>query len=40
MQLLTELSKLAFDECKLSIDLFLTTKLFFIMELMVSKGYF
>ena len=40
MQIPTELIKLAFDECTTSVDLFLTTKLFALMELMVNKGYF
>ena len=40
MQLPTELSKLAFDECKPSVDLFLITTLLSFMELMVNKGYF
>ena len=41
MQLPTELSKLAFDECKPSVDLFLATKFFSLVELiMVNKGYF
>ena len=40
MQIPTELIKLASDECKMSVDLFLITKLFVLMELMVDKGYF
>ena len=36
MQLPTELSKLAF-ECKPSVDLFLTSTLFSLTELMVNK---